>query len=157
MLTNTASTGQGSKICPFSDITSLGQVHVQASRKDLAARLEHEMRMRASSLSPKQKLFQKTLAFFAAFQKQGCGAPPLEETVYEGEEAESRMEWIKQLERVRRGHEPKATCDGRLVFEYDHSGAPFVRCVSHQNSLVLLIYLGSPDASITTLATKTIS
>lgn len=123
------SLGQGSKVCPFGDITSHCRPHTKASREDVARRLQQEMNARTSCSSPKQRLFQKTLAFFIALSNQGCGAPPCEDTVYEGEEAERRMEQLTQLERVQRGHKAKLTCDGRLIFQYDNKGAAFLRCV----------------------------
>lgn len=124
--------------------------HVQASQEDLAMRLQQEMKARTSSSSPRQKLFHKTLAFFVALSKQGCGAPPFEETIYEGEEAERRAERIGQLEKVRRGHEPKTTCPGRLIFEYDRNGAAFLRFVcSVESFLFYLFMLGPIDVNTT--------
>lgn len=36
-------------------------------------------------------------------------------------------DWNAQKEKARRGHNAKVTCDGRLLFEHDYEGKPYVR------------------------------
>ena len=36
-------------------------------------------------------------------------------------------DWNAQKEKARHGHNAKVTCDGRLLFEYDYEGKPYVR------------------------------
>ena len=35
-------------------------------------------------------------------------------------------EWPVLNQKARQGHNPKLTCNGRLIFDYDHTGKPYV-------------------------------
>ncbi|KAJ6624512.1 hypothetical protein B0H10DRAFT_1943119 [Mycena sp. CBHHK59/15] len=122
------STCQGSKVCPQSDIENLTQPHLTVSRDDITDRLHREQLNREKHSSTRSALFKKTLAYFAALSKQGCGAPPHEATIYLSAELEQRESWLLQQEKIRRGHLSKPTCDGRLLFQYDNLGKAFIRC-----------------------------
>ncbi|KAJ7676899.1 hypothetical protein DFH06DRAFT_976937 [Mycena polygramma] len=92
------------------------------------SRLTMEHTNRDDYSSTRSALFKKTLAYFAALLRQGCGAPPHEATVYHGDEFERRASWLIQQEKARRGHPARPTCDGRLQLEYDANGKAFVKC-----------------------------
>ncbi|KAJ7257624.1 hypothetical protein C8J57DRAFT_1074290 [Mycena rebaudengoi] len=111
-----------------SDIVGLSRAHITASREDISQRLRNAQLDRERHSSTRSALFQKTLAYFVALMKQGCSAPPHEATDYFGEELEQRQAWLLQLQRNRRGHSPKTSCDGRLLFQYDNQGKAFIRC-----------------------------
>jgi len=74
-----------------------------------------------------QQLLLKTLSLWLSLRKLGCGAPLHEATSYFGEEGDRQEQWDGMLEKARRGHEAKATCAGRILFEYDYQGRPYVR------------------------------
>ncbi|KAJ7437910.1 hypothetical protein B0H11DRAFT_1884881 [Mycena galericulata] len=95
---------------------------------DILRRLETERFNRDKYSSTRSDLFKKTLAYFGALSRQGCGAPPHEATVYHGEELEQRTAWLLQQEKARRGHPSKPTCDGRLQLRYDSNGQAFIKC-----------------------------
>ncbi|KAH7917224.1 hypothetical protein BV22DRAFT_1026787 [Leucogyrophana mollusca] len=125
------STCQGIKIRPFADRSTMSQLHCRASRDDLRHRLEIDCETRKRELIPYAELRQKTLSLFVALKKNGCGAPPFEIACDPVNGTTKRSEWDLQLEKSRRGHEAKAACDGRLIFEYDRKGIPFVQCEHH--------------------------
>lgn len=107
------------------------QPHYRADRKELFQRISgaRTKRLGGSSNDLQQQLLQKTLSLWSSFRRLGCQAPPFEATYFDKSEQERLEQWNEQMDRKRRGHEPKKTCDGRLLFEYDHKGKAFVRCV----------------------------
>lgn len=123
------SIGQGCKICPFNDLPSVTQPYCRANRDELFQRvsLAQTKRLGGSSGDLQQQLLQKTLSLWSSFRQLGCQAPPFETTYLDKMEQERSERWNDQMDRKRRGHEPKKTCDGRLVFEYDNRGKAFVR------------------------------
>ncbi|KAJ7192674.1 hypothetical protein GGX14DRAFT_546454 [Mycena pura] len=85
-------------------------------------------RQRQSYTSTNGTLFRKTLAYFVARKKQGCGAPLLEETRYSEVEMQQREAWLGQQDRARRGHAARPTCAGRLLFRHNIDGRAFIMC-----------------------------
>ncbi|KAF6760962.1 hypothetical protein DFP72DRAFT_804707 [Ephemerocybe angulata] len=83
------------------------------------------------------KLRHRTMVYFFALMITGCRAPPGEPTVRLGAEKESYDNWCAQLEAARRGHPPRASCDGRIIL---HEGRPgsklniFYRCQHYDHS-----------------------
>jgi hypothetical protein len=78
-------------------------------------------------MSLSRDLYKKTFAFWSALCRQGCGVPCYEPTFFSGEEVTSQLDWAYQKEQARRGHNPKPTCDGRLIFGRNSMGKAFVR------------------------------
>lgn len=93
--------------------------HEKASREDLSQRLLEDRATRFQQASLHQALFSKTLAYFTAITKQGCGVPPFETTIFNEEEIRVREARLLQAERVQRGHPTKHKCNGRIKFNYD--------------------------------------
>ncbi|KAJ7194417.1 hypothetical protein GGX14DRAFT_576364 [Mycena pura] len=120
------------RACPYADLEDLRAPHTTASREEIARRLALEQKQQDDHLSTNAILFRKTLSYFVALQRQGCGGPPHEETVYSASELDEWDEWIAQQEQIRRGHSPRPTCNGRLFFRYDGQGRAFVVC-EHRN------------------------
>lgn len=118
--------GQGGKICPFVDIDVATKPHCQVTREDLVRRVQQS---NFSQYSPSSRVFQKTISLWAAFCKEGCGAPPYKDTLLNKVEEQQHTRWNAQMEAGRRGHEAKPTCQGRLVFEYNSAGKALVRYV----------------------------
>lgn len=71
----------------------------------------------------------KTLSYFTALKRLGCGAEPFEPTIFSESEAAMETEKKQLCDLERRGHPGKATCEGRLLFEYSRDGRPFIRYV----------------------------
>jgi hypothetical protein len=119
--------GQGCKVCSFSDMDLVREPHCRASRLDLQSRLDIAWKAEHLHSSPTRDIFHKTFALWSALHKQGCGGEPNEPTLYSEAETLQRQIWERQIENGRRGHEPKPTCNGRLIFQYDSRGHAFVR------------------------------
>ncbi|KAF7294020.1 hypothetical protein MKEN_01448100 [Mycena kentingensis (nom. inval.)] len=124
-------TCQGSKICERADPV-LFVPHVSASREGIEQSLAVTQADRNSVASTRVELQQKTLSYYVVLKRQGCGAPPHEPTTYWGVELEERSRDLALAAEIRRGHDPKPTCDGRLLFKYDATGNPFIAC-EHYN------------------------
>ena len=74
--------------------------------------------------SAQQALFEKTLSLYRAYQVHGC-LGPIDSLAINTVNDED--EWTVQNRKARRGHDPKLTCNGQLVLDYDHAGKAFVR------------------------------
>ncbi|KAJ6453265.1 hypothetical protein DFH09DRAFT_964017 [Mycena vulgaris] len=137
----------GNKVaCKESHSTcTLIRPHVSASREEITERLRQAQFDRERHSSTRSVLFQKTLAYFVALSKQGCGAPPYEPTTYFGVELEQRQAWLLQRDKIRRGHISKPSCEGRLLFQYDSRGNAFIRC-EHYNRKTNIDHLVDWDA-----------
>jgi len=101
--------------------------HCKVTREDLQLSLSHTKKLLNSSTKLHQELILKTLSLWSSFCKFGCGAPPYEETWRSDMEQTQEGQWNAQKEKARRGHSAKATCDGRLLFEHDYDGRPYVQ------------------------------
>ncbi|KAF7327180.1 hypothetical protein MKEN_00295100 [Mycena kentingensis (nom. inval.)] len=112
-------TCQGVKLCFYAD-PALLQPHTKASRADVARTLAGQQAERDEHASARATLQQKTLAYFVVLQREGCGAPLYEPTIYVGAELDERERQLEVRERIRRGHASKATCEGRLLFMCEH-------------------------------------
>ena len=134
--------GQGVKVCPMSDLTSMKAVHIRASREDIKTRLGRDRQQKLDSASPTRDVFEKTLAFISALQKNGCPGPLYEPTFLSPEEEESRNSFLEHAAKIRRGYTPgKKTCEGRLYLLHTNDGFPYIRwagltahspcCVNH--------------------------
>jgi hypothetical protein len=108
-------------------MVTITKPHCQATRDDIHHNLTHAQRLLQSRNNLSQQLLMKTLALWSSFRCIGCGAPPYETTTYHGMERDQVERWNAQKEKARRGHEAKSTCQGRLLFEYDIRGIPYVR------------------------------
>ncbi|EAU88652.2 hypothetical protein CC1G_01025 [Coprinopsis cinerea okayama7 len=110
--------------------------------KALRERLEHGRALDASVTSVKHlelkcELIERTLAYFQSLKTHGCILPPSDETgtvelqlEYEqslGSEPEVNN-FHAQVQKARRGHLPRPSCSGNLVFEYDKHGKAYIRC-----------------------------
>ena len=119
-----STSGQGCKVCPY---TPISHPHCKVTREDLCLSLLHTKKVLHSPISLHQQLVLKTLSLWSSFCKFGCGAAPFEETWRSDMEQMREGDWNAQKEKARRGHNAKVTCDGRLLFEYDYEGKPYVR------------------------------
>jgi hypothetical protein len=116
--------GQGSKVCSFADWARLAHPHTEASLEDISVHLGKDSLDRSANNTPEQQLFQKTLAFFYSVKKYGCTGPPHEL----GRSGPSEDDaWNAQIKKARRGHSPKAKCDGNILFQYTGDGKPYLR------------------------------
>ncbi|KIJ69922.1 hypothetical protein HYDPIDRAFT_78824 [Hydnomerulius pinastri MD-312] len=119
-------TCQGCKACSYADWTVLAIPHCRASRDSIQSRLCSE------NLTPSAQVLKKTHTFWAALQKNGCGALPAPSPVQshihnQPDRLQWQEKWDEQREASRRGHTTKLTCQGRLLFDYDRQDRPFIR------------------------------
>ncbi|KZP19049.1 hypothetical protein FIBSPDRAFT_955798 [Athelia psychrophila] len=120
-------TCQGCKICPYSDLDTMCRPHETASREALKSRLRQSQLLR-NVTSAQQALFAKTLTLYRSYRVHGClgsvslSTPPMPPTDVEDDV------WLARLQQIRRGHDPKLTCDGQLIFDYNETGEAFIRC-----------------------------
>jgi hypothetical protein len=114
--------GQGCKVCPYADTVEAQKPHENVTREDLKLRVAQQQRPYGTSAQ--QALFEKTLSLYRVYRVHGCLGPldPLAIDTVNDED-----EWAAQNQKARRGHNPKLTCNGCLVFDYDHAGKAFVR------------------------------
>ena len=121
--------GQDCKICPFNDLPFITQPHCCASHTELSqiATLAQTKWLGGSSHNLEQQLLQKTLSLWPSFCQLGCQATPFVTTYYDELEQESVDCWNEQMDWKRWGHEHKKTCNGRLLFEYNHKGKAIVQ------------------------------
>jgi hypothetical protein len=104
--------------------------HESASREAVEERLRMDRESRLDAASPTKDVFQKTSAYLTALRRSGCGAPTYEGTTLNPTELAQRSVDNTHLAKLQRGYVPtKTTCDGRIFFEYDFSGHPFLRFV----------------------------
>ena len=82
------------------------------------------------SSSTEHVLLEKTLTLYKSYLMHGClGSLP------DGDSLDSTpkmqdSDLQNKIEKGRRGHTPKLTCPGKLIFDYDHkSGQAFVQYV----------------------------
>lgn len=116
--------GQGSKACSFADWARLVRPHTKASLEDISICLEKDSVDRSANNTPERQLFQKTLAFFYSVKKYGCTGPTNElGRIGPSEDAA----WKAQINKARRGHSPKAKCDGTILFQHTGDGKPYLR------------------------------
>ncbi|KDQ62455.1 hypothetical protein JAAARDRAFT_54405 [Jaapia argillacea MUCL 33604] len=106
----------------------------KGSMKNIELRLARDKASRKYLGTPMHDLFEKTLALWSAFQDLGCTGPLFEPTTYTSDENTRRKLWLLLLERVQRGHEPRATCDGHLLFQRSKVGKPYVRYDINESS-----------------------
>ncbi|KAG6818895.1 hypothetical protein H0H93_000513 [Arthromyces matolae] len=124
-------TCQGCKICPYTDPQVSSRFHCFASRNALAAQLNEDL---VTDFSPRRLLFEKTLAYYGAILKHGCGGPPCENTLAEADTtSEQHARWITLREIAARGHDLKQRCLGRIVLDEKANGTYFIRC-EHYNT-----------------------
>jgi hypothetical protein len=97
--------------------------HENVTREDLKLLVAQQQRPHGTPAQ--QALFEKTLSLYRVYRVHGCLGPldPLAISTANDE----GDEWATQKEKARRGHNPKLTCNGQLVFDYDHTGKAFVR------------------------------
>lgn len=123
----TSTIGQGSKVCPYSDIDLLSLGHVSATREDIKERLSFDRDHRMQSSSPSKGVFLRTVGYAAAIQKLGCSRPLSEETFLLASEEEERQTRDLYLHQVQRGYRMlEGICEGRLIFGYDDNDCPYI-------------------------------
>jgi hypothetical protein len=88
------SIGQGVKVRPRSDLASMKAVHICASREDIKKQLRRDRQQKLDSASPTCNVFEKTLVFISALQKNGCPGPLFEPTFLCPKEEESRNAFL---------------------------------------------------------------
>jgi hypothetical protein len=109
------------------DIGKAQQPHERATREDLKLCVTQSQQSRLHGTSAHQTLFEKTLSLYRAYLVHGCLGPADTSTTGAINKDFGDDQWAVQTERSRRGHDPKATCNGKLIFDYDHNGKAFVR------------------------------
>ncbi|KAF7981503.1 hypothetical protein HWV62_33057 [Athelia sp. TMB] len=120
-------TCQGSKVCPYADMKSMCTPHVTATRAALKTRLRESQQLQNVSRA-EQALLSKTLTLYRSYRILGCLGPASCSALPTTAPDEDEDEWLARLRKIRRGHDPKLTCDGKLVFDHDEAGQAFVRC-----------------------------
>ena len=105
------------------DIGKAQQPHEKATRENLKLCVTRSQQSRLHGTSVRQTLFEKTLSLYHAYLVHGCLGPADTSTIV-GDFGDDQ--WAVQTERSRRGHDPKATCNGKLILDYDHNGKAFV-------------------------------
>lgn len=100
--------------------------HETATRDALKSRLRESRKLRYVSRA-QQALFSKTLTLYRSYRVHGCLGPASLPVVPISELGSEVDPWLTQLQKIRRGHDPKLTCDGKLIFDYDGEGEAFVR------------------------------
>ena len=79
------------------------------------------------SASEYESVFERTAAYLRALRSRGCGATLDEPTTFTSEEREQLQTAWEHDHIARRGHMPKQPlCDGRLFFNFDKNGEPFI-------------------------------
>ncbi|KAF7975392.1 hypothetical protein HWV62_9607 [Athelia sp. TMB] len=123
-------TCQGCKVCPYAEMESMCTPHVAATRDTLKLYLQELQKLRNVS-DPQQALFAKTLTVYRSYRTLGCLGPVAYSSLIQSaidNEDDDEDEWCTRLRNIRRGHDPKSTCSGKLLFEHDQEGRAFVRC-----------------------------
>lgn len=128
------------KICPFVDMEQVRVPHSKASREALSQRLKilHSEERRQIS-SPENSVFLKTLSYFSALRRHGCGSPLYETTMFSAQELKDRSHQEEHRNIERSGHPGRETCKGRLLFQYKSDGHPFIQCVQYLSSSWFLV------------------
>lgn len=140
MLLNMPFLGQGSKVCPKIDLAEARQPHTQATREALKLRLQHSQQLNHPE-SANRALFEKTLSLFRSYRAVGCLGPvdsapnPRDDSSDSDDSDVQEARWKTQMDKNRRGHAPKKTCNGRIVLDYDHTGRAFVWSVPLANTI----------------------
>lgn len=101
--------------------------HSSASRDDLRVRIHEDRLTQQANQGPQREIFETTLALWTALQKFGCTGPPQVDTVYSESERAARERHLEIYARIRRGHDAKHTCDGRLLLDYDLRESVIIR------------------------------
>ncbi|KAJ6535548.1 hypothetical protein B0H19DRAFT_1271291 [Mycena capillaripes] len=120
---------------PYTDMELLSLPHVAATRQDVKERLQNDRDERLESASPSKDVFLRTSAYLAALQKLGCSRPMNEETFRSASEEEEHAARELYLFQIQRGYRMKegGVCEGRLVFDYDDHGHPYVSCQHYKH------------------------
>ncbi|KAJ7830070.1 hypothetical protein B0H14DRAFT_3715963 [Mycena olivaceomarginata] len=127
--TESHSTCQGVKICPYADVDTLSESHTVASLALIQSCLRRDREQRLEIASPSKDIFQRTAAYITALRKLGCSRPLVEPTPLSAEEAEEKETRELYWSQVKRGHRPKeGTCEGKLLFSYDSHHQPRIHC-----------------------------
>ena len=104
--------------------------HEKATHEDLRLRVTQNQQITShSSGATCQALFEKTLSLYRAYRAHGCLGPldPFIRTA--ANNAAEVDEWTAQIVQSWRGHDPKLTCGGKIIFDYDHDGKAFVQFI----------------------------
>ncbi|KIJ10874.1 hypothetical protein PAXINDRAFT_43681, partial [Paxillus involutus ATCC 200175] len=134
--------------CIYADLEALSAPYSQASRGAIQTRVLHE------SVTQDAQLLEKTMSYWAALWRNGCGAPhdpyQTQSEIMPLVDGQSwRETWDEQQNERRRGQAIKVTCQGELIFSHDNKGRPFIHCEFYDKNSTrdhLLDY--SPDAGL---------
>jgi hypothetical protein len=114
--------GQGCKVCPYMDMSEAQKPHQAVTPEDLKLRVTQQQQPEGNSAQ--RALFEKTLSLYHVYRVHGCLSPTDMPAISKDDEQD---EWPALNQKARRGHNPKLTCNGQLIFDYDHTGKPYVR------------------------------
>jgi len=103
--------------------------HQKATREDLKLCFAQNQQT-PLYLSAHQALFNKTLSLYWTYCAYGCLGPvdPFITTAANNTNKD-HQQWTAQIKQSQCGHDPKLTCGGEIIFDYDHDGKAFVRFV----------------------------
>ncbi|KAJ3718511.1 hypothetical protein C8R42DRAFT_554160, partial [Lentinula raphanica] len=118
------STCQGVKICPYLASSLKEQTHTSGSRDQCTFDLECEQRERTTSLD--RDLLEKTLNYWAYLRDNGCGRELQQTTHYADHELDHYNVVHASPRKKKRGHQPKPTCEGRIVLRYTSNERPYL-------------------------------
>jgi hypothetical protein len=115
--------GQGCKVCPYADMAEARKPHENVTKENLQFRVAQQQQ--PDGTPAQRALFEKTLSLYRVYRVHGCLGPldPLAISTANDEDDE----WAIRSQKARRGHNPKLTCDGQLIFDYDQTGKAFVQ------------------------------
>lgn len=116
--------GQGCKICPFVDLDSLRHPYTCVNRQSLKQWLQDLQVLH----TPRQVLFSRTLSLFRAYRALGCLGPTSQDLLspFDTDHLVDK-EWDAQMRNIWRGHDPRTSCGGHILLEYDKTRQAFVR------------------------------
>lgn len=115
--------GGGAKACPYADIDQLTVPYCKVEQEDV--RVQAQFRLHPVASSPDVQLLERTLTLWTSFEKYGCSAH-LTVDVSRSYTDTGSGPLFEQLERSRRGHDLKPSCQGKLVLRYDSRDTAFV-------------------------------
>ncbi|KAE9409612.1 hypothetical protein BT96DRAFT_984669 [Gymnopus androsaceus JB14] len=119
------STCQGIKICPFYDIDEDGEHHSSATRDQLRMHMHHNKEQQIEFTSPQRDVFEKTSAYLTGIIRIGCTSQSNEAYLPPAADLEERTA-------LRRGYpEMSNRCTGRLIFQLNFEGSPYIKCEHH--------------------------
>lgn len=103
-------------------------------------RLSRDQQQKLDTASPTRDIFEKTLAFISALEKNGCPAPLYEQTILSQEEERSRNAFLEHAVKIQWGYTPgQRRCEGRLYLMHTNDGFPYIRWAGLHILIIMLI------------------